>query len=136
MNRNHANFRLMRIAPVALVAALVSGAVFAEEIAQVTVTASRPVKEVVGHSNIGAPIEVTSITSRVSYADLDLASHSGAATLETRINDAAKAACKELDKSYPLTEPDATRCAKLATDKAMVSARAAISAAEKNPHTK
>jgi len=46
-------------------------------------------------------LEVVSVDRVVNFSDLDLASPSGAATFEKRINDAAAEACREIDKRYP-----------------------------------
>jgi UrcA family protein len=81
----------------------------------------------------GGPIEIIAVTHHVSYRDIDIGTNSGAQVLEQRIKNAAKAACQEIDKLYPLKVPVASDppCEKGAVDKAMVQARAAIAAAEK-----
>ena len=48
----------------------------------------------------GARIEVASLTSRVSFSDLDLTENSGVAELRNRINAAAKADCAQLETDY------------------------------------
>ena len=105
------------------------------ETSEVKIEASRSVQRI-GTSTIGAPIEIVQLTRRVNYADLDLATHRGALDLERRINDTAKAACKQLDTLYPLgtTEgpgKEGKSCVKAAVDSAMVQAQASIAAAEK-----
>jgi UrcA family protein len=110
--------------------AMAAGGVFAaEEVGELTVEATRETK-VVGRSYTGAPIELVSLTRRVSYADLDLVTSSGAAELEKRVNETAKAACKQLDELYPLTAPGGPACVKSAVDEAMVEVRTAVSAAQ------
>jgi len=136
MSRNHANCGPMKIALWALAATLFSGALFAEDIAQVTVTASRPTEKIVGRTSLGIPIKEVAISYKVSYADLDLATHSGAVALESRISDAARGACKELDKDYPLTMSGDKSCEKSARDVAMAKAHSVIADAEKNAHAK
>jgi len=54
----------------------------------------------------GAQVEVTTIKIRVGYGDLDLAKSSDVATLGARIKAAAKTACEQLDKLYPLHPDD------------------------------
>jgi UrcA family protein len=134
MNRKYSKLFHMKVSLSALAAVLISGAVFAEEIGQVTVTASRPTEKIVGRGLLLEPIKEVSLSFAVSYADLDIASHSGAATLESRINDAANKACAQLDKDYALMAPGGNDCVKTAVKKAMVQAHAAIAAAEKKAH--
>src|SRR5579864_5180539 len=67
---------------------------------EVKIEAARSVERV-GTSATGAPIEIVQLTRHVSYADLDLTTHRGALELERRINDTARAACKQLDTLYP-----------------------------------
>jgi len=101
----------------------------ATSIEEITVVAERPTTTVVGRTSSGAPVELIELRHHVRYGDLDLATHTGATDLETRVNNAAKAACAELDKLYPLETPDA-KCAKKAADAAMSQVHAAVTAAE------
>ncbi len=102
----------------------------AQETPQVTIEATRPVTKVVGRSSsTGAPIEETTITRKVSYADLDLASVAGANELQKRVNDTAKELCKQLDDMYPLTAPTSTDCARKSSSQAMEQVHMAIAAA-------
>jgi UrcA family protein len=124
--------RALWLAAAGLVVA--SGAVVAAEpISEVTISASREAKIVVGKSPIGAPIEQITLTRRVGYSDLDLKSKAGADTLEKRVADTAKAACEELDKHYPLLQKNAADCVKAANAEAMVQVKAAVAAAAKGP---
>jgi UrcA family protein len=134
MKNNQPRVGGTRIALFALGSFLVGSALFAEEMGQVTVTASRPTEKIVGKSLYGFPIKEVSIAYKVSYADLDLAKHSDATVLESRINDAAKKACAELDKHYALMAPGGNDCVKTATAEAMAQAHAATDAAEKKAH--
>ena len=92
----------------------------------VTVEAAREVT--VGRSaTTGAPIKEISIAYRVSYADLDLKTKDGAATLENRVREAAQQGCKELDEKYPLSDsPVPKNCVQETVNRAMVDARKAI----------
>lgn len=112
--------------------ALAGGIAAAQSTTEVVVEAAR-VQPTGERGSTGAPIDVISVTHRVSYKDIDIATASGAKVLETRIETAAKAACKEIDTLYPLRTPapGSPPCEKTAVDKAMVQARAAIAAAEK-----
>ncbi len=107
-----------------------SAAIAADAIPEVTVEAARSVKQEPTMPG-GAKVEVVSVSHRVTYNDLDLTKSADAATLEQRISSAAKSACTELDKLYPIgsspTQTDA--CTKSATDKAMARAKAVIAKA-------
>ena len=84
------------------------------------------------------PVEVITVSHVMSYSNIDISTSSGAKVLEQRIEDAAKAACQDIDKLYPtpMRPPvNATpSCEKAATDAAMIRAKAAIAAAEKAAH--
>ena len=69
----------------------------------VIVTAPRSMQR---HSATGAPIEWVSSSRRVRYGDLDLSRRWGVRELHTRVARAARAACDDLDASYPITAPD------------------------------
>ncbi len=96
----------------------------------ITVTAGVMTKTVVEHSDIGVPTELVTLTHRVSYADLDLATHSGAVALERRVEAAARTACEQLDKLYPNDEPEAARCIHQAVANASRQVHEAIAVAE------
>jgi UrcA family protein len=136
----------MRNATIAGVVAIVGGTGFlstsavAEEISTqpeavqgITIVAPYVVhREMVGKSNIGAPIEILSVSRRVSYADLDLTKVSDTAELKKRISDTAKDTCKYLYSMHPdFTFPPVTsnhRCAKTATREATALANGVIKA--------
>jgi UrcA family protein len=91
---------------------------------EITIVAPRVVqRKVVGRTTIGAPIEVISLSRPVSYADLDLSTQEGRAELRKRIENTAKAACKELDVMYPDSMfqpiPAEQNCVKNASSQAM-----------------
>jgi UrcA family protein len=77
----------------------------------------------------GIPILDVSLSYGVSTAGLDLATKSGATALETRVKDAAAAACKEIGQKYPDATPNEAECAKSATAKAMVKVHELVAAA-------
>jgi UrcA family protein len=120
----------LRAAPLALVATallIAGGPAGAQTVKEITVEAPRTVTRQVGQNEYGAPILATTVRIRVSYADLDLSKPSGADTLQTRIDGAAKDACHELDKLYPF-DPDAN-CVGSVVKAAAPQAQAAIAAA-------
>jgi len=103
---------------------LVSGIAAAQNMEEIKVTASREVetKTIGMDTSTGwlRPMVQVSLSSAVSYADLDLTSQAGASELEKRVNDTAKAVCKELRGKYPDATPSEADCAKAAANKAMV----------------
>ena len=88
-------------------------------------------KTVVDHTTIGAPIEEVTLTHRVSYADLNLATHSGATELKRRVEETARFACEQLDKLYPFEEKETPTCTRDAVDRSASQVDEAIAAAEK-----
>ncbi len=112
------------------------GAVVAETLEEITVTATRMgreavTKKVVGRSpSTGAPIEHLTLTWSVGYSDLDLSKRHGAIELDRRVHARAKAVCAELDRLFPLTPPDGASCAKDAEAPALDQAHKLIAAAE------
>ena len=93
---------------------LASQGLFAQAMEVVTVEAVREI--VVGKSAIGAPIKELTIRSRVSYADLDLTTAEGAATLEKRVKDTAASSCKEIKVEVPVAGWTVEKCIKDALD--------------------
>jgi UrcA family protein len=128
------NFNTSKLLLLTFGAVIAGSAIAAEELGQVTVETTRPTKVLVGRSAIGASIEQITLTRKVSFADLNLSTQQGAAELEKRVTDTAKAACKELDRLYPQEAASKVSCAQEAADNAMVQARAAIDAAGKRAH--
>ena len=118
------------------IAASLAGALAAraaEPLTEVMVEAPRVVHSSERTGALQAPVDVASIRYRVSYADLNLATASGARALEQRINDAASRACAELERAtspHSTVVPGDPPCVKTATDGAMKQANAAIAAAE------
>jgi len=122
----------VRVAVAAAGLAVMGGVLAAEQSApvqEIMVQAGRAKSTIVGRSTIGAPIVQTELSYRVSYGDLDLSTHSGATALDKRVHDAAGAACKDLDKLFPLDESDPS-CVRKAVDSASVQVRAAVISAE------
>ncbi|HEX9206645.1 MAG TPA: UrcA family protein [Steroidobacteraceae bacterium] len=123
-----------KFASLALIAAagatLLSAGAYGQAMEVVTVEAVREI--IVGKSTIGAPIKELSIRSRVSFADLDLTTASGAAALQKRVEDTAKSTCKEIKVDVPADGSSVEKCIKDALagaqpqiDKAIAEAKAA-----------
>jgi len=79
-------------------------------------------------SDTGTPIERFWVDSKVSYADLDLATTAGSAELMRRITEAAKAGCAQVHAADPvdLSDMDDASCSRAATDRAQKQVNAAI----------
>ena len=116
----------------ALAAVTISGSgAYGQDVEGVIVKGSRMVVENIGRSPNGVPISEISLSYKVGYSDLDLGTTEGRVALEKRINDAARAACKEIGRLHPGSKPDDAGCAKAAVDEAMIRMRDAIAAAGK-----
>jgi UrcA family protein len=116
------------IASVACIA--VSGVVLAQQQSEVEVVAPH-VERTTQPGPMGTKVPAMSIDYKVSYADLNLATHSGAVELEKRIKESATKACEQLAKLYPETTEGNPPCVEGAVKSAMAKADKAIAAAEK-----
>ena len=115
--------KLLAVA-VPVAACLAWGNVLAQPLEEIVVEASPIVKE--GKAEPASPAPgyyKVVMSSRVSYADLDLAKPADVATLDSRIHEAAKVVCEKLGKAYPDSGPDTKECAKRAADKALTEAK-------------
>lgn len=121
------------VAPVILAAGLcMTASALADELPTITIGAGVMTKSVVGRSaSTGAPIEQVTVSHRVSYADLDLATQTGAAALEQRVKETAVAACKQLDRLYPLEAKNERECTSAAIAQASPQVENAIAAARR-----
>ncbi len=115
--------KLLAVAiPVA--ACMAWGNVLAQPLEEIVVEASPIVKE--GKAETASPAPgyyKVVMSSRVSYSDLDLAKPADVATLDSRINEAAKVVCEKLGKAYPESGPDTKECAQRAASKALAEGR-------------
>jgi UrcA family protein len=121
------------IAPLLMAAAaaatLAGASAYGQAMEVVTVEAVREI--VVGKSAIGAPIKELSIRSRVSYADLDLATPAGVQALEKRVRDTAVSTCKEIKIDVPAEGSSVDKCIKEALEGATPQINSAVEAAKK-----
>jgi UrcA family protein len=99
--------------------AVAASAYAADEVPGVTVKGSRLVSEPVGKNSTGIPIQDVSLTMTVKYGDLDVATPAGKASLETRVTSAARKACAEINRLYPLGSPSEVDCVRKAVKEAM-----------------
>ena len=128
--------KLRAVKNIALVAglAVASSAALAQPLSEVVVEAPRIQRGV--EKGPTSQIDQVSVAHHVSYADIDISTASGAKVLEQRVKDAAKAACAEIDKLYPLGADAKVGppCEKSAVDNASAQVKAAVAAAEKARH--
>ncbi|HSC19320.1 MAG TPA: UrcA family protein [Rhizomicrobium sp.] len=102
---------------------------------EVIVTAPRPAlrrfREQGG--NMDMPPERVSLSTRVSYRDLDLLSPQGADQLRDRVVRAAYRVCRRLDEHYPFQRlSTSTPCEREAVENALIRADEAINAARED----
>jgi UrcA family protein len=134
MSTRTGSYHRITLVAAAAAVAVAYGAAAAEPMTEVIVEAPRVVHSTDRVRPVGGQIDIASVRYRVSYADLNLATHTGAVALEERVNDAAKRACKQLETA---AAPNATAvagdppCLKTAVDGAMKQVREAVAAAEK-----
>ena len=107
-----------------LAACMAWSSVLAQPLEEIVVEATPIVKESKADTASPAPgYYKVVMSSRVSYADLDLAKPTDVAKLEWRINEAATVVCDKLGKAYPDSGPNTKECAKRAAEKALAEAR-------------
>jgi UrcA family protein len=127
---------MLRFFPLAMVLATASVAAVAQQSDQpdVKIEAGEVQQTMVGLSDAGTPIERFWADRKVSYADLDLTTTSGATELMRRLTEAAKEACEQVHTADPvdLSDMDDTSCMRIATDVALKQAKAAIGQ-QRNP---
>ena len=126
------NTVLTRVAAGASAAVLmVSGIAAAQNAKEVKIQAERAINEkVTAHITGGGKIIELTLSYPVSFADLDITSVTGAAELEKRVKDAARAACEEIGSKYPGATPSDAVCAQKAAAKAMGEVRKMVAAAQ------
>ena len=109
---------------------MVSGIAAAQNAKEVNIQAQRVINEkVIAHITGGGKIIELALSYPVSFADLDITSVTGAAELEKRVKDAARAACEEIAFKYPSATPSNAVCAQKAAAKAMTEVREMVAAA-------
>lgn len=121
---------LRTVGPAILAAGLCfTASVFADDLPTITIGAGVVTKTNIGNSSSGIPLEEVTVTHRVRYSDLNLATYAGAAELKRRVKETARAACKQLDELYPLEAKNAQECMKIAVAKASPQVTNAIAGA-------
>ena len=101
---------------------------------EITVVAPEVVRRPAERGRHGQRIEVLSLTRKVSYADLDLTTSSGADELRNRINRVSREACRQLDAQAPsrpgTPSASAQRCEQNARVEALAVADQLVAAAK------
>jgi UrcA family protein len=123
--------RAVRSTLTGIALAVAASAAVAQPMEVVTVEAAR--STTVGQTMHGVPIDEITIRSRVSYADLDLTTASGALELENRIRATAESSCRKIDVQFPAEGSSEAACIKNAVEAAMQEARKVIDAKRKTP---
>jgi UrcA family protein len=119
--------KLLAVA-VPVAACMLWGNVLAQPLEEIVVEGSPIVKELSKETPAAPGYYKVAMSSRVSYADLDLAKPADVAKLESRIKEAATVVCDKLGKAYPESGPNTKECAKRAADKSMTEAKKIIAA--------
>jgi UrcA family protein len=101
------------------VALAIGAAAQAAEPTDVIVKGSRIVSEEVGRNSSGIPIRDVSLTYTVKFEDVDVRTPAGRSAAEQRITSAARDACRELNRLYPVGKPTEFECVKIATKEAL-----------------
>ena len=109
---------------------MVSAIATAQNAKEVKIQATRAINEkVIAYITGGGKIIELTLSYPVNFADLDITSVSGAAELEKRVQDAARAACAEIGSKYPNATPSNAVCAQKAEAKALSEVRKLVAAA-------
>ena len=129
--------RSLTVASVAALALIATAAVAQDEgHGSVTVRASHnvTVQQVGTGYATGAPIDLVSVSHRVSYRDLDLATPAGQRALKRRIEDKAREGCRQISQLYPgaISETSQRECVAAAVKDAMPEEDAAVASAREN----
>jgi UrcA family protein len=75
---------------------------------------------------LNGPLEKISLSTNVSYDDLNLRTRRGARELKMRVRDAAQSTCARLAEAYPVEQAFGTNCYKTALQNAELRANSAI----------
>ena len=104
--------RMLGISPALLASGLcLATSAFADTpLPTITVEAPAITQRAVGHNAAGTPLEQVTVTHRVSYADLNLTTHTGAAELKARVRHAAREACRQINDLYPMQRVNTDDC--------------------------
>ena len=100
------------------------------QLPEVKVAAEKPVVTQ-ERTATGQRVDVVQLSRVVGYADINIATASGAAVLRQRVSDSAKTVCEEIARLYPLPPSGKELCFEKAMKAATPQLQAAIDTAEK-----
>jgi UrcA family protein len=100
------------------------------QLPEVKVVADKPVVTQ-ERTSTGKRVDMVQLSRVVGYADINIATASGAAVLRQRVSDSAKSVCEEIGRLYPLPPSGTELCIEKAMKAATPQVQAAIDAAEK-----
>src|SRR6516225_5725458 len=128
--------RLIRVLGIGFAAAALIAVAPSASSQEVKIEASKVVTVKHQHSKSGIQQETVQLSHTVNFADVDLATNTGANELKGRIQDTATQICKQLGVIYPAgtasnENTDREACIKGAVDSAMGPASLAIASAQK-----
>lgn len=130
MDTKTLNIRTLQAVFVVAGLAMAQGPAYSQQASAVTVVAPQITHGVQPIGRFGAAVPVVSASAAVSYADLNLATNSGAVALEQRVRNAAGRICKQLAATEPTSVEGVPPCVQQALTVGMLHARAAVAAAE------
>jgi UrcA family protein len=133
MKRNISRLGASSFALAALGTLIIGGPAVAQQVDDEVVVQSH--REFAYASHSLASTHLLTVTRRVSYADLDLATKSGAQELEARVRSTARAICEKLDRKDPSWGSNSGTCFRDAVVTGMTEVRTAIAAARKSTRT-
>jgi UrcA family protein len=110
-----------------LAASLFAGEALAQELEGIVVQATR-VEQIKVRTTGVVPEYILQASYRVTYDDLDVNTKQGRDEVKQRIDKAADLACKEIEREYPLAQPDHQKCAYKAASDAMEQFRTRLAA--------
>jgi UrcA family protein len=109
---------------------------YGQQTTDVTIQAPQTTHDRQPIGRLGAWVPAVSASRRVSYADLDVSTYSGATALVNRVRDAAKSVCKYIAVEESASTDGDPPCVKGAMQVGMQRARLAIAAAEARAKTR
>ena len=107
------------------------GLAIADSADELTVTGSRVVITPVGIDYVGAPLKDVSMSYHVGVAGLDLNTAAGAAALDKRVLHAARLACADIERMYPVSKPASSPCVNLAVTRARAQVQELLASARR-----
>jgi UrcA family protein len=130
MDTNTFTNRTLKAALAVIGLAVVPAMAHGQQTTDVTIEAPQIKHDRQPIGRLGSWVPAVSASYRVSYADLDVSTYTGATALSTRVRGAAKSVCKQIAADEPASADGDPPCVKGAMKVGMQQARVAIAAAE------